>query len=561
MQNTPRDNGPGENSPRDNNPGEGPDEWLDLAVVIVDRHQTRWSPEIDDWNAATLLACTSEDPADWSEIAAVWPRYAAGPSAEFADSLPLAVGELDSVLSHLCPDEGWLVLDLQHCRIFSSSGYGDVQRDGCFGMGPDNGFGPKLRMGVHVPPWWEIHNEAQPQDVSQPRNSKICRPSPRRDVLWGPALADGLAERLLVLYRSDEWKQRGASDDEGARYPFTVRVHRDWLMTPRADLDGRIPRESLHGGIDWLGRIIDAQQWNVTDERGPIAIPRDLSRYDDAPMGRSEVCLYFDACREMIEDGWQWLVDHDDAITGVDSQTAVRRLAGVLNTIQHEWMRAPFEGGSPPVAIIQSERDRVPQLAGDGEEGHMIDCDCPICQMMAEGAFGPCFLSFDGHHLELDDEFAFSLCETREQWEMQQQEFAEMSAAIDQGMAEQVEKERTEPADELASVWQGSYVADELPGDPLGHLGISFRLADIIGDMKARSAAQADIDALNQAFGVYRHAGQEQRSKATERFKNTLEKMAQRHPFLISRAADLQSTLDDLLRRPTPADIGDDPGF
>ena len=47
-------------------------------------------------------------------------------------------------------------------------------------------------------------------------------------------------------------------------------------------------------------------------------------------------------------------------------------------------------------------------------EQHAIDCDCPICNMMADGMFGVGFNSIDGHHLELDDEFAFSMHETRE---------------------------------------------------------------------------------------------------------------------------------------------------
>ncbi len=36
---------------------------------------------------------------------------------------------------------------------------------------------------------------------------------------------------------------------------------------------------------------------------------------------------------------------------------------------------------------------------------------------MYDGMFGVGFTSIDGHHLELDDEFAFSKCETREEWE------------------------------------------------------------------------------------------------------------------------------------------------
>lgn len=554
-----------QNSPHDSHDSHDDEamEYPDVAVIVIDPHHIRWSPQIDDWNTATLLACASEDPADWSEIAAVWPRYKTGPAADFADGLPAEVADLDTALSHLEADEPWVAIDLQQCRIFSSAEYGNVRSDGCYGMGPDNGFGPPIRLSIHLPPWWEIHNDAQPHEVSQPRDSQIGRPSPCRDILWGPALADDLAERLAAVYGDAAWNRSGASDDPSARYPFTVAVHRDWLMTPRDDLGGRTPRDCLHGGIEWLDRLIEGQQWNLTQECNPIRIPRSLSRYEQTPMGRSEVCMYFDACREMIDAGWQWLIDRNDQVADASPEEITRRLAEALKTVQRQWMRAPHEDGSPPAVVIQDERDRVPQIAGGGDQ--MIDCDCPICQMMAEGALGPCFISIDGHHLELDNEFAFSLCATREEWEMQQQEYADMERATSTRILENGQDERTpwddgdESADELEPVWKDSYVADELPGDPLGHLGLGFRLADIIGDLQHRDAPQSDIDALNEAFSTYRHADQEDRLRATERFKDVLEHMAQRHEFLIGRAADLQSTLDDLLRRPISIDNDDRP--
>lgn len=53
-------------------------------------------------------------------------------------------------------------------------------------------------------------------------------------------------------------------------------------------------------------------------------------------------------------------------------------------------------------------------IHGVESEQYVADCDCPICEMMADGMFGIRFTSIDGHHLELDDEFAFSMHENRE---------------------------------------------------------------------------------------------------------------------------------------------------
>lgn len=553
----------------------GVDEFPNLAVLVIDSQHTRWAADIDDWNAATLLACISEDPADWSELAAVWPRYQAGPSAEFADALPLAVTEHDAAVERLPLDECWMVLDLQQQRVFSSPAYGEIRRDGCFGIESDegrssNGLPAEVQMSIHLPPWWEIHNAATPAQVRHSRETAVRRPRPRRDVLWGPPLARGLAERMLASFQSPEWNTAAASADPQARYRFTVAVHRDWLMSPRDDLEGRTPRESLHGGIDWIERVIEGQRWNVTQERTLTRIPHDFASYLQAPMGRSEVCLYFDLCREMIDLGWRWLETHRAEFAAQEHRAEfaarepraanrlVDHLATVLEEVKTVWMEAPFEGGSSPAAIIQDERDRIPQVVG--EEGHLLDCDCPLCLMMAEGLFGPTFISFDGHHLELDSEFAFSLWEHREEWEVAQAEFISMAAEIDAEREDRGSRgeQTAKPEDEepFGSVWTGSFVSDELPGDPLGHLGIGFRVTDLVSELQSLSAPQADLDRLNQAFINYRHAGPEQRRIATEQFQQELEQLALLHPVLISRAADLQSKLDELRRRPSHAGQG-----
>ena len=88
-------------------------------------------------------------------------------------------------------------------------------------------------------------------------------------------------------------------------------------------------------------------------------------------------------------------------------------------------------------------------------DGSHLDCDCPICQAEAEGEFGPSFLWFDGHHLELEDEFAFSLCETREEWDREQEEHRNFAEKMDQKYRE--EAAAGDAADPPAgSVWRSS---------------------------------------------------------------------------------------------------------
>ncbi|WP_164101453.1 hypothetical protein [Candidatus Laterigemmans baculatus] len=555
-------------------------EFPNLTVLVIDSQHTRWAADLDDWNAATLLACISEDPANWSELAAVWPRYRVGPSAEFADALPLAVIDPETAVERLSVEECWMVLDFERQRVLSSSAYGDIRRDGCFGIACDDdeegasgnsggAAAAEVQMSIHLPPWWEIHNDAVPEQVRRPRETELRRPRSRRDILWGPPLAAALAERMVASFGSSQWKAASASDDSHARYAFTVAVHREWLMTPREDLEGQTPRASLHGGIDWIERVIEGQQWNVSQDRPLTRLPHELQTYREGPMGRGEVCMYFDLCRELIDVGWNWLIEREredaaSAIAASDARVDARvdervgALARVLEAAQDAWLQSPGEGGGIPAAIIRDERDRIPAVLGEEEQGHLVDCDCPLCLMMAEGLFGPTFLHFDGHHLELDGEFAFSLWEHHDEWEMDQAQYRAMAAEI-----EREREAATDPPGTLAAaaeedellepVWSGSFVSDELPGDPLGHLKIAFRVTDLVGELQARRAPQADVDRLNQAFIEYRHAGLEQRRLASRRFKAALEQLALLHPSLTSRAADLQSQLDELLRRPTPA--------
>lgn len=523
-----------------------------ISLLVIDDDATRIGTAVDDWDAATLMACMSEDPVSWSELAMVWSRYQTGHSPEFVDSLPLEEMNLTDAIAKLDPTIPWVAIDMPQKRIWGGGGYEEIPRDACFGMGEEDGmFGPSIRVSIHLPPWWQVVNQATADDVLRSRTSAIEIPDPRRDVLWGKPFAEGLAELLCAAACSETWRSDNCDTDDDNRYSHTIAVHRDWLMTPNADLDGRTPRECLHGGMGWLDRVIDAQKYGVTDDRNPIPISRDMQTYQAGPMGREEICMYFDCCRELIHFGWDWIVAHR---ADVEAGTATRRLAQALAELQDTWMHMPFEGGSPPVAIIRSERRRVPRIVGSDGEDHRIDCDCPICDMMADGAFGPTFVGIDGHHLELDDEFAFSLYETREEWEAQQREYEEFAAEM---AAKQAERDAEgEADDEFASPWESAHVNwESMQQGPMANMAISFLLADMITALQENNRPQADVDQLNESFRDYREAAPGTMEAATESFKSALENVASRNPVLISRSADLQSKLDELARvKPTAFD-------
>ncbi len=179
---------------------------------------------------------------------------------------------------------------------------------------------------------------------------------------------------------------------------------------------------------------------------------------------------------------------------------------------------------------------------------------------MADGDFGPAFLCTDGHHLELDDEFAFSLWETLEEWRLEQAEICDFMDGVDekqQGGLPDTEVSPWTPAesatsdDEFASPWNSPQMDWPLmsPG-PMADLAIAFRLAEMVSALKEHGQ-QTDVDRLNEAFRKFRQwpTGSHEATKA---FVAALEGLAGRHEFLVAMSADLQSKLHELSRQLSP---------
>jgi hypothetical protein len=525
-----------------------------VTVAIGDGRKCRLGVSLDTDTAITLIAVASEDPSCWEEMVGYWPRYRTPVVCEFLDSLPLVVVDWDVAMRAVNESDAWVLIDLGRKRIVTGGTFQLVGRDEAFAMVVDEDGRQHCPLSVHLPPWWELHEQADQAVINQPRQSPIRRPEVNREVLFGQPLLADLASRVLEIVRSERWASC-VSDGQRSCYPFTIEVHRDWLMTPREDLGGLMPRQMLHGGYEWIDRLVWAQQLRFHDGGEIVAAPDDVIGYESAPMGREELVMYFDLCRELIAAAWSWCEQDETQrrlSAGEDCRPA---LAEFLSGVRAEWLASSYEGGSPPRFIIECSRRRIPRgtdvpIVGMSEresEQHVIDCDCPICEMMAEGTFGVAFVGIDGHHLELDDEFAFSLHETREAWEQEQREFAEMSAAIERRQAEDEAAGETEP-DEFASVWSSQVSDEPLPGDPRGHLNLAFLLAEIVSALDSLCAPRADIRQLNANFTDFRTCEAAERAASGRRLGDQLDALAARYPDLVPRVADFRSRIDECLR-------------
>ena len=92
------------------------------------------------------------------------------------------------------------------------------------------------------------------------------------------------------------------------------------------------------------------------------------------------------------------------------------------------------------------------------------------------------------------------------------------------------------------------------PGAPRGlaELAIGFRLAELVGDLKQREGGQSHLESLNAAYTSFRIAQSDIVARsAAEQLRQRLETVDTAFPDLVAKSADLQSCLDEVLRRVT----------
>ena len=355
-----------------------------------------------------------------------------------------------------------------------------------------------------------------------------------RAVLYGPALLAHLASGV-----------RNALDalDEEQQQERTRRIHAEWLLSARGDLGSRTPREVLLADRERIASDLEhrAEQWS--QQKHPVpALARDSTAYRLGGFGTTEVVLYFDLVRDLLALAWKLTMMGPHS-----TETLIEQLAA----FRDYWLEQPHEGGMKTAELIELERRRMP-VAGDASH---LDCDCPICQAMARDEFGPMFMWFDGHHLELEDEFAFSLCRTREKWDRQQEDFRQRSEAMDR---KQREREAAGPDSDdplTGSAWQSSYVDWDLftrPGatrqDAL--LALGFPLGELTCDLRERPDGSDIMRRLNKAYGDLQASEDGSVTvSAAQQFRELLEVVSANFGDLTTKCADLESRLDEVLRR------------
>jgi len=543
------------------------------TVAVLDRDGYRIGTVVNYDAALTIWATMSEDPSGWDEVAGYWSRYRCPVVCEFVDGLPIEICSREELFAAIEGHGNWIAIDLIQKRVITGEVIEFLGREATLVLVTDEQGNQHCPLPIRLPPWWELHEQTSSAKVAEKRESEIRIPRTNRSLLFGSQMIQDLAKRIERVV--SEGRLPDASTDEretrNAIHALTVEVHRDWLMTPRQDLSGRRPRDLLHGARHWSDAIIWGQRIRFEDGAPIIATHDNVWGYEDAPMGHEEMIIYFDLCREVISSGWFWFQQERRSFNEVSDEldsNEFHQLTTFLSDVRDHWLDEPFEGGSPPSFIIACSRRRVPRGAGVPIVGmdecendqHVIDCDCPICDMKQSGLFGVSFTSLDGHHLDLDDEFAFSMHETIEAWQEQQREYAEMTASFKSRASEREAKIASGELeeDEFASVWASPMTEDRLPGDALGHMKLSFRLAEIFSDMEQACVPSTKIQDLNFSFREYRQSSFELRVTTKLTLQKQLDAVADQYPELLPKIADFQSQVDELERTTKNTPSADD---
>jgi hypothetical protein len=511
---------------------------MTMCRLTVRMREGVWRDEVDSWTSLFVLAALSAETETFDELASAVRRYQPDHRLFEETRQPAGGDDVET-------DGAWCFIDLAGRTVVAGNGFDAPDPRGAYQPDKDERADGFPIVWLVTPADWLFREAGDdwPAVVAARASARAAASRvDARAVLFGPPLLGHVAAGVLAT-------NPGGAVDAKSQQELTRTIHAQWLMTPRADLGGRTPRELLLAEQNRLALDMEHRSQQLSmQKQAPPPLARDSAAYRFGGFGTIEVVCYFDLVRALFVEAWE-LTRLDRRLS---EQLLIQRLAG----FRDRWLDEPDEESSLSMTraeLIESERRRMPVTS----DGSHLDCDCPICQAEADGAFGggPAFLCFDGHHLELEDEFAFSMCETREEWERQQEDYRKFSEEMDRKAAERGASGE-DAGDPLAgSAWQSSFVnwealagADASPQQALW--AIAFPLAELVSDLRSRSDGAEFFNSLNEAYANLRTSQDPvARDSAAEQFRESLERVSGNFPELISKCADLQSRLDEILRR------------
>jgi hypothetical protein len=343
--------------------------------------------------ADAVVAALSAEPETIAELETALERFI----KPLDDQEPFSLFHVDA--NEQAWDAGIVIVDLAARIVAAESSYSDPQASGEVPY-YDSSQATDVWLPYRVPDDWLFVSSMDEYQArrDEHRSRRADAPLDARPVLYGAAMAEFIVKGCL------------AARDAKAEDPITA-VHESWLMTPRADLLGRSPREVMLAKLDFINFDLHTRQWqwSVLGEVPP-PLARDSFAYLFAGFGTHECVVYYDLVRCLVSECWGCVQARDR----IEAVAEVARLEGIKAAWLNERQR-DFDGRIPS-AIIESERRRIPLVMSAKEM--IVDEDCDLCKMLGDESLeglGPGFWHLDG--CNMDEGFAFSFCRTREEWD------------------------------------------------------------------------------------------------------------------------------------------------
>ncbi|MGI9065438.1 MAG: hypothetical protein ACR2HX_03415 [Pyrinomonadaceae bacterium] len=419
--------------------------------------------------ADSSVAALSAEPETIAELEAALGRYIR-PQAEWSPFASFRSGcEIDSEPW----DAGLVIIDLAARIVATESTYSQPQLEGEVRY-HDGTKSTDISVPYRLPPDWLFVNSVDAYRWSCDRRRQQRQKSlaiDARAVLYGPALLEFIAKSGVdqlgkELTKGDDATQQALAQEISS-------IHANWLMRPRDDLRGRLPREVLVEKREFIDRDLDTRcwQWTIQGEGPPCLAPNSFA-YRFAGFGTHEWVVYYDLVRHLLWSAtelWSAPAGRRFGQGEVSMPPALETLIARLEELKSDWLDQPqgdYEGKVPAI-IIDNERRRLPQAMSAAEM--IIDEDCECCRMLAADAemgLGPAFWHLDGSHM--DDGFAFSSCLTLEEWEAENRQREEFDREFNREWEERRQRiARGEIVDDEFNLdWSESSQPDPGNSDP-----------------------------------------------------------------------------------------------
>ncbi len=192
------------------------------------------------------------------------------------------------------------------------------------------------------------------------RQSSVCRNAMRKASVDPRVDNPHTSENEISAERKNSGEHASEAEEEAERAIAgeISAIHARWLLTERDDLDGQSPREVLLAKLEFIDFDLHtrALQWSLQGEEPPC-LAKDSFAYRTGGFGTHEYVVYYDLVRHLL---WSAL--------GCRS-------------------------------LLQASEST----------------DLAAAVTLLEMGGGPGFWYLDGSHM--DDEFAFSFCRTRSEWD------------------------------------------------------------------------------------------------------------------------------------------------